>query len=397
MSGAAYRRDELNLIKNNFSAPVNNNGGGIFSALLDEAAFINASDLHISAGMPIFLRINGELIKLSEVKNFNDDLILNKNLILNSEQINNELQKIISPDKYKFFTENYELDFGFFSYGEKSGKIRVRGSCYHDINGISIAFRILPVKIPNLDELNLPKILKEIAKRRSGLFLTAGAAGNGKSTTLAALINEINNSRREHIITIEDPVEYIHEPNLCLIHQREVSLNTKSFYSALKYALRQDPNVIMIGEMRDAETISAAVTAAETGHLVLSSLHTQDAAQGVERLVAAFPADKQNTARVQISSVLAGIFTQRLIPVSNMNNENNKRICAAEICIANNAVKNCIRDGRTHNLRSIIQTGLTDGMQTLEQSLADLVHKKILLPDTALNYANYPAELDRIF
>lgn len=384
MSGTAYSRDELILNNNKiFASCIDNAGGEFLNALLDEAAFLNASDLHISAEMPLYLRIDGELIKIN-------------NLILSSEQINSELKKIIAPENYKIFNENYELDFGFFSQGKKAGKIRVRGSCYRDINGIAVAFRILPLKVPDLNELNLPKILKIITQKRGGLFLTSGAAGSGKSTTLAAILNEINNSRREHIITIEDPIEYIFTPNLCLIHQREVNLHTKNFHDALKYALRQDPNVIMIGEMRDAETISAAITAAETGHLVLSSLHTQDAAQGVERLIAAF--DNQAEARARIASVLTGIITQKLIPVQNKNNNYNNygRVCATEICMANNAVKNSIREGRTHNLRSIIQTGLSDGMQTLEQSLADLVHKNFISQNTALSYTNYPDELKRI-
>ena len=335
------------------------------SELLHQAAGLRASDLHLSLNSSAYLRIDGELIKFENLK-----FDLNKIL----EELNLNLNN------------NHELDFSF-----TSGALRVRGSLYRDINGIAAAFRLLPSKILSLDDLKLPEILKQIAKSKSGLFITAGAAGSGKSTTLAAILNEINNTRHEHIITIEDPVEYLHKANLCLIHQREVNLHTQNFASALKYALRQDPNVIMIGELRDAETISAAVTAAETGHFVLASLHAQDAAQAIERLIASLASgNNNNEARVRIAGVLTGIISQRLIKNATVNKG---RVCAAEICIANNAVKNLIRENKIYNLRTVIQTNLAQGMQTLEYDLNNLIKAGVITRDDALSYASYPAEI----
>ena len=333
------------------------------SELLNQAASLRASDLHLSFNSPAYLRIDGELIKFENL-----EFDLNKIL----EELNLNLNN------------NHELDFSF-----TSGALRVRGSLYHDINGIAIAFRLLPSKILSLDDLKLPEILKQIAKSKSGLFITAGAAGSGKSTTLAAVLNEINNTRREHIITIEDPIEYLHKANLCLIHQREVNLHTQNFASALKYALRQDPNVIMIGELRDAETISAAVTAAETGHFVLASLHAGGAAQAIERLVASLSSDNNYEARTRIAGVLTGIISQKLIRLKNAQG----RTCAAEICLANNAVRNLIRENKVYNLKTVIQTNLNQGLQTLEQSLNNLIKLNLITRDDALSFADYKAEI----
>ena len=333
--------------------------------LLSEAAALRASDVHLSEDKPVYLRINGELINY-------------KNLDLNFNKILDELG---------LKDNGHELDFSF-----NNDNIRVRGSLYHDINGLAIAFRLLPMKVLSLSELGLPEILKSIAKNKSGLFIAAGAAGSGKSSTLAAILNEINNTRREHIITIEDPIEYLHEPNLCLIHQREINLNTLNFAGAVKYALRQDPNVIMIGELRDAETISAAVTAAETGHFILASLHAHDAAQAIERLIASLAAgnNNNNEARVRIAGVLTGIISQRLIKNAKINKG---RVCAAEICIANNAVKNLIRENKVYNLRTVIQTNLAQGMQTLEYNLSNLIKAGVITREDALSYASCPAEI----
>ena len=338
------------------------------SELLHQAAGLRASDLHLSLNSSAYLRIDGELIKFENLK-----FDLNKIL----EELNLNLNN------------NHELDFSF-----TSGALRVRGSLYRDINGIAAAFRLLPSKILSLDDLKLPEILKQIAKSKSGLFITAGAAGSGKSTTLAAILNEINNTRHEHIITIEDPVEYLHKANLCLIHQREVNLHTQNFASALKYALRQDPNVIMIGELRDAETISAAVTAAETGHFVLASLHAGGAAQAIERLAASLSSNNnynnnQNEARTRIAGVLTGIISQKLIKLKNAQG----RTCAAEICLANNAVRNLIRENKIYNLRTVIQTNLNQGMQTLEQSLNNLIKLNLITRYDALSFADYKAEI----
>ncbi|MBQ7264383.1 MAG: PilT/PilU family type 4a pilus ATPase, partial [Synergistaceae bacterium] len=242
-----------------------------------------------------------------------------------------------------------------------------------------------------IEELGLPVTLKEIAQSRHGLFLVTGATGHGKSTTLAAMVKEINCTRSDHIITIENPIEYVHQLMLCMIHQREVGTNTESFAEALKSALRQDPDVILIGELRDLETIASAITAAETGHFVLGTLHTQDASQSIDRLIDVFPPHQQQQIRVQLASVLIGICSQQLIPMRGGG-----RLCATELLVANAAVRNNIREGKTNQIRTIIQTGSSLGMHTMEQCLTAFVRADVLSKDNAMRYAYDPAELARM-
>lgn len=347
-------------------------------SLLDLVIARNASDLHMGVGIAPAMRVDGVL---SAVRGTTP---------MTFDEVERALLEVISPEQYKKFTETHELDFSFSHVG--SGvEARFRGNCYCEMRGISAAFRLIPMKIRTLQELALPKELEGVAHRRRGLFLVTGPTGHGKSTTLAALVDEINRTRSDHIVTIEDPIEYVHRPQNCVVHQREVGADTFSFAEALKHVLRQDPDVILIGELRDLETIQAAITAAETGHLVLGTLHTQDASQSVDRLIDVFPPHQQAQIRIQLASVLVGICSQQLIPKGSSG-----RVCATELLIANPGIRNCIREGKTSQIRTAIQTGAATGMHTMEQCLADLVIDGILSRDAALAYSYDPKELQRI-
>jgi twitching motility protein PilT len=265
---------------------------------------------------------------------------------------------------------------------------------YFSLRKMSAAFRLIPMEVRSISELGLPIMLKDICKRHRGLFLVTGPTGHGKSTTLAALINEMNNTRDDHIITIEDPVEFVHKSKKCLVNQREIGADTESFAVGLRHALRHDPDILLIGELRDLETIATAITASETGHLVLGTLHTQDAAQSIDRLIDVFPHTHQEQVRIQLAMVLVGICSQQLIPVGT--ELGGGRICATELLIANPAIRNCIREGKTSQIKTLIQTGVNVGMQTMEQTLASFVHSGKLPLDTAMAYAYDPKELQRI-
>ncbi|WP_298777637.1 type IV pilus twitching motility protein PilT [uncultured Fretibacterium sp.] len=347
-------------------------------SLLDLVIEKNASDLHLGVGVAPMMRIDGVLGAVRDT------------MPMAFEEVERALLEVISPEQYKKFMETHELDFSFSHVG--SGvEARFRGNCYCEMRGIAAAFRLIPMKIRTLQELALPQELEEVAHRRRGLFLVTGPTGHGKSTTLAALVDEINRTRFDHIVTIEDPIEYVHQSQNCVVHQREVGSDTFSFAEALKHVLRQDPDVILIGELRDLETIQAAITAAETGHLVLGTLHTQDAPQSVDRLIDVFPPHQQAQIRIQLASVLVGICSQQLIPRGGGG-----RICATELLIANPGIRNCIREGKTSQIRTAIQTGAATGMHTMEQCLADLVGDGILSRDAALAYAYDPKELQRV-
>ena len=305
-------------------------------------------------------------------------------------QVERVLLEVLSPEQYRKFTVAGELDFSFF-HSSAGVEARFRGNCYSEMRGMSVAFRLIPMKIRTIEELQLPPTLVEIAQSRRGLFLVTGPTGHGKSTTLAAIVREINSTRSDHIITIENPIEYVHQPMLCMIHQREVGTNTDSFAEALKSALRQDPDVILIGELRDLETIGAAITAAETGHFVLGTLHTQDASQSMDRLIDVFPHNQQEQIRIQLASVLVGICSQQLIP-----KKGGGRLCATELLVANSAVRNNIREGKTNQIRTIIQTGGALGMHTMEQCLVGFVQSGDLSWENAMLYAYNPTELDKL-
>jgi len=349
-------------------------------ALLSDVIKKDASDLHISVGLPPAMRISGELQYIEEAGYPTGD------------DVEQAFQTILSSAQMAKYKETNELDFSFTHRGADNTEARFRGNVFFESRKMAAAFRLIPLNIRSLDDLSLPPVLKEISKKRRGLFLVTGPTGHGKSTTLAAIINEINKTRNDHIITIEDPIEYIYRSMKCVVHQREVGADTASFSEGLRRALRQNPDVMLIGELRDLDTIGAAITASETGHLVFGTLHTQDAAQSVDRLIDVFPPHQQMQIRTQLATVLVGICSQQLVP----KGKEGGRVCATELLIANPAVRNCIREGKTNQIKTLIQTGVSVGMHTMEQSLAVFVKNKILSLDAALTYAYDPKDLQRI-
>jgi twitching motility protein PilT len=335
----------------------------------------NASDLHLAAGYHPTVRVNGSLTPLL------------KKPVLTAEDTQGFIQVLLTDENLKTFLEDKEVDF---SYAYKD-KARFRGNGFYAQGSIGVALRLIPADIRSFEELNLPNILENFAMRQQGFFLVVGPVGQGKSTTLASMIDVINSNRAEHIVTIEDPIEYTYKPKKSVIEQREVRVDTADFHTALRSMFRQDVDVALIGEMRSTETISTAVTAAETGHLVLSTLHTNNAAQTIDRIIDSFPANQQDQIRVQLAGSLAGIFSQRLIP-----RVSGGMIPAYELLINNNAVQNLIREGRTHEIQTVIETGLEDGMVDLNRSLADLVRRGEITPEQARQYSLNPQVLERL-
>lgn len=334
-----------------------------------------ASDLHLSAFRHPIIRVNGVLEPLVEQP------------VYTPEDSLNMLFEMIDDSLKKEFLESKDLDF---SYSSKSGH-RFRGNAYFQKGFVSIAFRYIPKEINTLEKLNLPPILESFTKKKQGFFLCVGPVGQGKSTTLATLLNIINHERSEHILTIEDPMEYVFKEEKSIIDQREVRFDTENFHSALKAMFREDINVAMIGEMRDQETIAIAVTAAETGHLIFSTLHTNNAAQTIDRIIDSFPAAQQGQIKLQLASTLLGIFSQRLIPRNGGG-----RIPAYELLINNNAVANLIREGRTNEINVVLETSASEGMVDMNHSLADLVMRSEIDTEVALKYSYNPKELEKI-
>lgn len=332
------------------------------------------SDLHLGVGKVPAIRVAGELI------------FLLKHPILTKEDINGILGEILEKTKLEKFIENQEIDFSY----DFRGEVRLRGNAFFQKGLISIALRLVP-KVKSLEELHLPTIIGELARKKQGFFLVVGPVGQGKSTTLSAMVNLINNEQTRHIVTIEDPIEYVFTPNKSIIDQREVGIDTKDFYTALKSVFREDVNVIMIGEMRSVETISAAVTAAETGHLVLSTLHTNNASQTIDRIIDSFPGDQQDQIRLQLASSLLGIFSQRLIPRITGG-----LIPAFELLLNNNAVSNLIREKRTQEIDVVIETGAESGMIDLNHSLVELVRAGEITIENAYQFSLNPKGLERI-
>jgi twitching motility protein PilT len=326
----------------------------------------NASDVHIVPARFPTLRIDGELVNLTEEG------------ILTSKETEKMLLSLLTDEQIKYLNKFKDIDFSF----DVEEKIRLRANIYYQSNGLAGAFRIIPSQIKTVEELNLPPVLKEFAKKRQGFILITGPAGMGKSTTLAALIDEINHSRPAHIITIEEPIEYVFTPDLALISQREIPKDTPNWHRALRAALREDPDVIMIGELRDAESIQIALTAAETGHLVLGTLHTNSASQTIDRILDVLPEGQKNQARFQLASTLIGIVSQRLVPRIKGG-----RLPACEVLIANAAVRNLIRENKIYQIDLVIETSLEQGMITLERSLATLVNLQEISLETALQFA----------
>jgi twitching motility protein PilT len=332
--------------------------------------------------MPPAMRIDGELQYINEAG------------VWTAADVEQALQSVLSNAQMEKYKETNEMDFSFAFNGADGSEARFRGNAFFESRKMAAAFRLIPLNIRSIDDLKLPSVLKEVSKRRRGLFLVTGPTGHGKSTTLASILNEINNTRYDHIITIEDPIEFVYKSQKCVVHQREIGADTSSFSEGLRRALRQDPDVLLIGELRDLETISAAVTASETGHYVFGTLHTQDAAQSIDRLIDVFPPAHQTQIKVQLATVLVGICSQQLIPRGEA--AGGGRVCATELLIANPAVRNCIREGKTNQIKTLIQTGLNIGMHTMEQSLAVFVKNKMLSLDAALTYAYDPKDLQRI-
>jgi len=325
-----------------------------------------ASDLHFTADRKPTIRVAGELISLV------------KQPALSKEDILLLLTSLVGEARKKEFLETHEIDF---SYSAQEG-VRFRGNAFVQQGAVGVALRLIPAKVKTLEELNLPLVLGEFARRKQGFFLAVGPVGHGKSTTLAAMIDVINKERTEHIITIEDPIEFVFEDNNSIIDQREVGSDTQAFHTALRSAFRQDVDVMMVGEMRGPETIATAVTAAETGHLVLSTLHTNNAAQTIDRIIDSFSPEQQGQIRAQLSQSLAGIFSQRLIP-----RVSGGVIPAYELLINTGAVANLIREGRTHEINVVIETGSVDGMIGMDRTLAELVRRGEVTPENAQLYA----------
>jgi len=332
----------------------------LFDSILKFAVKQNASDVHFSSGSQPILRILGELKRVDAAP-------------VQKEALMDYLFAKLNTEQKQLLNTNQEVDLAV----NMPGVSRFRVNVYKHLNGLSAAFRIIPHHVRTLEELRMPDILKDFVRHRKGLILLTGPTGSGKSTTLAAMLHEINMTRRAHIITIEDPIEYIHEAKQSLIHQREVGPHTHNFARALRSCLREDPDVILVGEMRDLETVSNALHAAETGHLVLSTLHTNSAAETVDRIINVFPAEQQQQVRTIVASSLVAVIAQRLLPMAMKED----RIALVEILAANPAVRNLIREGKTYQLDSVIQTGSEFGMRTFQKSLDELRQNNLVSPD----------------
>ena len=343
--------------------------------MIDVTIKQSGSDLHFSEGSHPTIRVTRELIPMVQKP------------VLKSEDIAGVLKTLVPENLYKQFIEEHELDFAY----EHTDKNRFRGNAFVQQGRVGLVMRLIPNQIKTIPELNLPPILEEFARKKQGFFLLVGPVGQGKSTTLAAMIELINQERAEHIITIEHPIEYVYEQKKSIIDQREVPLDTKDFYNGLIGTFRQDVNVILVGEMRTKETISSAVTAAETGHLVLSTLHTNNAAQTVDRIIDSFPAEQQDQIRLQLASSLLGIFSQRLIP-----RVSGGLIPAYELLINNSAVSNLIREKRTHELNTVIETGMEHGMIDMNRSLAELVRRGEISVENAYLHSLQPKILEKL-
>ena len=342
--------------------------------LLEEVVKKDASDLHLQVGLPPMLRVDGSLKPIPDIPP------------LDYQAVEKIVLSVMEDDQKAILEKDKEVDFSF-SFGDY-GRFRV--NAFHEKGNIAAALRLIPSNIRTLDDLGMPKVVKTFASYPRGLVLVTGPTGSGKSTTLAAIVDQINKEQSRHIITIEDPIEYAHHSQKSIVVQREVHYDTYSFGAALRSSLRQDPDVVLVGEMRDLETISAAITLAETGHLVLATLHTNSASQSVDRMIDVFPPHQQQQIRIQVAGILQAICSQRLIPKIGGG-----RIAGAEILVVNPAARNIIREGKTHQLDSVIQTGAKDGMQSMDRTLVNLIHEGTISYDEAKNFAVDLTELDR--
>lgn len=343
--------------------------------LLEEIVRKNASDLHLQVGLPPMMRLDGVL---APFPGYNP---------LNSEEVERLVFAILDDDQQKILVKDKEFDFSF-AFGDL-GRFRV--NAFHERGNLAASLRLIPNQIKTIAELGMPPVIQSFADFPRGLVLVTGPTGSGKSTTLAALIDKINSEKAQHIITIEDPIEFTHKSKRSAIVQREVHYDTYSFSAALRSSLRQDPDVVLIGEMRDLETISAAITIAETGHLVFATLHTNSASQSIDRMIDVFPPHQQPQVRSQLANILQGICAQRLVPAIGGG-----RVVAAEVMVANPAIRNIIREGKSHQLDTIIQTGGDQGMQTMDRTLVKLVQSGVVTYDDAREFAVDLVEFERL-
>lgn len=326
----------------------------------------DASDIHISPGNPLMLRIDGELVPQSEIN-------------LKPNEISDMLRPVMSVEQLNHLEKVGELDFAF----SVPGYSRIRANVFKQRGTYAAALRILSYQVPSPEALGIPKSVVDLTNKKRGLVLVTGATGSGKSTTLASLIEIIANRDRKNIITLEDPIEYLHSNKKAIVSQREIGCDTESYANALRAALRQDPDVILVGEMRDLETISTAITAAETGHLVFSTLHTNSSADAIDRMIDVFPPHQQQQIRIQLAGVIEGVIAQQLMPRSDTNG----RIAAFEVLLANSAVRNLIREGKSFQIPSIIQTCKKEGMQTMDDSITNIFFRNQISAQTAITYA----------
>jgi len=343
--------------------------------LLEEVIKKKGSDLHLQVGLPPMLRVDGALLPVTGAEP------------LTEEAVEALIFAILDEDQKQILLKDKEFDFSF-AFGDL-GRFRV--NAFHERGNLAAALRLIPNEILTIEQLGLPPIVNKFADYPRGLVLVTGPTGSGKSTTLAAMIHKINAERAQHIVTIEDPIEFTHKSNKSVIVQREVHYDTYSFSAALRSSLRQDPDVVLIGEMRDLETIAAAITIAETGHLVFATLHTNSASQSIDRMIDVFPPHQQPQIRAQLANILQAIVSQRLIPAIGGG-----RIASAEILVATPAVRNIIREGKSHQLEAVIQTGAEFGMQSMDKTLVQLIHNGTITYDEARNYAVDLDELDRL-
>jgi twitching motility protein PilT len=338
-------------------------------ALLTFAKEEGASDLHVSSGLPPLLRLRGSMVRLDMPA-------------LTPQETHDAIRRILTDDHRRIFEDRHELDFGF----EIPGVSRFRANVFVQARGEAIVCRLVPNQIKSLEELGMPGVLKELALKEKGLVVVTGPTGSGKSTTLAALVDFVNQSKSAHIVTIEDPIEFVHESKKCLVNQREVGAHTKSFAGALRAALREDPDIILVGELRDLETTSLAISAAETGHLVFATLHTNSAAKTIDRIIDIFPGDQQSQVRTMLSESLEGVIAQTLMPTK----DGTSRVAAVEILIGVPALRNLIREDKTAQIQSVIQTGAVHGMQSIDQCLRELVKQGLISRADAVRKSGNP-------
>jgi len=343
--------------------------------LLAEVIKRDATDLHLSVGRPPILRVNGSLVDVADWP------------VLTVDSARDLILSILNEDQQEKLKANRDVDLSV-SFEDKA---RFRVNIYQESNNLAAALRFIPSRVRTIEDLNLPPVLHKFAQSSQGFFLVVGPSGHGKSTALAAMIDEINHSRQDHIITIEDPIEYVFLQDKCIIDQREVGVDVGDFHTGLRAMFRQDADVCMIGEMRDPETISAAMTAAETGHLIFSTLHTNTAAQTIDRIIDTFPPHQQGQIKMQLAATLLGVLSRRLIPAVNGG-----MINAVELLIANSALRNLIREGKTHQIDMVIETSYEEGMISLNRSLSDLVSRGMITYENAVIYSNNPHELKMI-